>query len=62
MVQASETSGTARVQLRLSSAVVRILKGFSRAGHHPSAIVERALWEHAAIQDAATILGISRER
>jgi hypothetical protein len=39
---------------------VKILKGFSKAGKQPSAIVERALWDNAAIRDAAAILRVRR--
>ncbi len=47
---------TARVQLRLSKASVKVLKAFSKTGRQPSVIVERALWRDPAVQDAAAIL------
>ena len=53
---------TARVQLRLSKTSVRVLKAFSKTGKHPSAIVERALWRDPAVQDAAAILCVSKDK
>lgn len=52
------TSNTSRVQLRLSSRLVRILRAFKGAGRHPSQIVESALWQDSRIRDAATILHV----
>lgn len=58
LTKAPVKAGTARVQLRLSKATVRILAAFSQAGRHPSRIVENALWKDPAIRDAAAILGV----
>lgn len=50
---------SAKVKLRLSKALVRILIEFSRAGHSPDQLTERSLWKDPAIRDAAAILGIT---
>lgn len=52
-------SESARIQLRLSKALVRILVEFSKAGQSPNRITERSLWKDPGICDAATILGIT---
>ncbi|HIK91124.1 MAG TPA: hypothetical protein EYG03_03915 [Planctomycetes bacterium] len=51
-------SGTSRIQIRLTKALVRVLAAFSDAGQKPSGLVERVLWKDSNIQDAAEILGI----
>jgi hypothetical protein len=51
-------SGTSRIQIRLTKALVRVLAAFSDAGQKPSGLVERVLWKDSNIQDAADILGI----
>lgn len=56
----SRASAKVRVQLRLSKAMVTILKGFQQTGRAPSAIVERALWRDSSIRDAAAILRVER--
>jgi len=56
----SRASAKVPVQLRLSKAMVTILKGFQQTGRAPSAIVERALWRDSSIRDAAAILRVER--
>ncbi len=51
-------SGTSRIQIRLTKALVRVLAAFNDAGQKPSGLVERVLWKDSDIQDAAEILGV----
>jgi hypothetical protein len=53
-------SGTSRIQIRLTRALVGVLTAFNDAGQKPSGIVERLLWKDRNIRDAADILGIAR--
>ncbi|MEZ6126375.1 MAG: hypothetical protein R3C49_24885 [Planctomycetaceae bacterium] len=50
-------SGTA-VRFRLSRPLVKILKAFGDSGTVPGRMVERAMWNDAAVQDACLILGV----
>lgn len=58
LTERTTKSATARVQLRLTHGMVRILKAFKGAGTHPSQIVETALWRDGRIKDAATLLRV----
>ena len=51
-------SGTSRIQIRLTKALVRVLAAFNDAGQKPSGLVERVLWKDRNIRDAAEILGV----
>ncbi|MDG2129873.1 MAG: hypothetical protein P8K08_17880 [Fuerstiella sp.] len=51
-------SGTSRIQIRLTRALVKVLAAFNEAGQKPSGIVERLLWKDQDIRDAADILRI----
>ncbi|MEO2018654.1 MAG: hypothetical protein ABGZ53_30240 [Fuerstiella sp.] len=51
-------SGTSRIQIRLTKALVRILTAFNDVGQKPSGLVERVLWKDRDIRDAADILGV----
>ncbi|MFY9254085.1 MAG: hypothetical protein WAO83_11565 [Fuerstiella sp.] len=53
------TQNSARVQIRLSKKLVRILAAFHKAGQKPSNVIENTMWRDARIQDAATILGMT---
>ena len=51
-----------RIQLRLSSDLVRILQAFRKAGRNPRRIVESSLWNDRRIKDAAAILRLNCKR
>lgn len=48
------------LQLRLTRALAKVIVALDRAGQKPSQMIERILWEHRQIQDAATIIGLKR--
>ena len=51
---------TAVVQLRLSSTLVKVITGLSKAGQKPCHLIEQILWEDRRICDAAAILRLRR--